>query len=80
MTIYPNFGPWIKAVDRGPVSRRGLCLQERELSSRVLHFTRVGKVLECRECTAEGDKKDMAFEGAGGAKQGSALVKFECYG
>ena len=59
VTIYPNFGPWIKAVDRGPVSRRGWCLQERELSPRVLHFTRDRIVWECRECTAEEDKREM---------------------
>lgn len=37
VTLYPNFGSWVKVVER-PVPRRGWCFQERELSPRVLHF------------------------------------------
>lgn len=73
VTIYPNFGHWIKAVERGPVSRRGWCLQERELSPRVLHFTRDRMLWECRECMAEEDKREMASKAQAAEKRAAHL-------
>ncbi|KAH6629965.1 heterokaryon incompatibility protein-domain-containing protein, partial [Chaetomium sp. MPI-SDFR-AT-0129] len=60
VTIYPNFGPWVLGIQRGPVFRRGWCLQEREMSPRVLHYTRDRLMWECRECTAAEDKPELA--------------------
>ncbi|KAK4140130.1 heterokaryon incompatibility protein-domain-containing protein [Dichotomopilus funicola] len=60
VTIYPNFGPWVQGIQRGPVFRRGWCLQEREMSPRVLHYTRDRLMWECRECTASEDKPELA--------------------
>jgi hypothetical protein len=39
----------LKAILDSPLSSRAWCLQERMLSSRILHFTKQGLVLECRE-------------------------------
>lgn len=49
--IYPNYGFFIDSI-RGPLSSRGWTLQERELSSRILHYTKDQILWECRECTA----------------------------
>lgn len=59
VTIYPNFGPWITALQHGAVFSRGWCLQERELSPRVLHYTRDRLLWECRECTASEDEPEL---------------------
>lgn len=56
VTIYPNFGPWMKSLQKGPVFSRGWCLQERELCNRVLHFTAERLLWECRQCTASEDE------------------------
>ncbi|KAK4124395.1 HET-domain-containing protein [Parathielavia appendiculata] len=58
VTIYPNFGPWARGVQRGAVSRRGWCLQEREMSPRVLHYTRDRLMWECRESIASEDRPE----------------------
>lgn len=60
LTIYPNFGPWIKGVQSGAVFRRGWCLQEREMSPRMLHYTKDRLMWECRECTASEDNPELA--------------------
>lgn len=73
VTVYPNFGPWIKTVESGPVFRRGWCLQERELSPRVLHFTRDRLMWECRACTASEDKRMMVEKVEQGKKQAAHL-------
>ena len=39
----------LKAISDSPLSNRAWCLQERMLSSRILHFTKQGLVLECRK-------------------------------
>lgn len=57
--FYPNFGPWIKALQSGPVFSRGWCLQERELSNRVVHYTKERLLWECRECIASEDEPEM---------------------
>ncbi|KAK5996877.1 hypothetical protein PT974_02224 [Cladobotryum mycophilum] len=51
VTIYPNFGPWIKSLQGGAIFSRGWCLQERELSPELLW--------ECRECTAAEDEPEF---------------------
>lgn len=38
-----------RATLNSPLSKRALCLQERMLSARTLHFTRKGTIWECRE-------------------------------
>ncbi|KAH6844617.1 heterokaryon incompatibility protein-domain-containing protein [Chaetomium sp. MPI-CAGE-AT-0009] len=59
VTISPDFGPWIQGIQRSAVSRRAWCLQERELSPRVLHYTRDRLMWECRKCTASEDKPHL---------------------
>ena len=49
--IYQNYGPFIDCI-KGPLSSRGWTLQERELSPRILHYTKDQVLWECRECTA----------------------------
>jgi hypothetical protein len=39
---------WTKMFEKGPLQQRGWCLQERELSPRVLHFTPTQVLWECR--------------------------------
>jgi hypothetical protein len=43
----PN--PWVDSFFQNPLHSRGWTLQERELSPRMLHFTRMHVVWECRE-------------------------------
>ncbi|KAK4031535.1 heterokaryon incompatibility protein-domain-containing protein [Parachaetomium inaequale] len=62
VTVYPNFGPWVKSIKRGAVFGRGWCLQEREMSPRALHYTRDRLLWECRECTASEDGRQAAME------------------
>lgn len=57
--IYPHFGPWVKSIQKGSVFTRGWCLQEREMSPRVLHFTRERLLWECRQCVASEDKPEL---------------------
>lgn len=59
VTIYPDFGPWMKSLQKGPVFSRAWCLQERELCNRVLHYTGERLLWECRECTASEDEPDF---------------------
>ena len=73
VTIYPNFGPWIKSINRGPVFRRGWCLQEREMSPRVLHFTKSRILWECRESNASEDAPEMVSKAAQNLQLGSHL-------
>jgi hypothetical protein len=47
-------GSWLDAV-KGPVSKRGLCFQERKLSPRIIHFTRDRILWECRVAIASED-------------------------
>lgn len=49
--IYQNHGPFLDCIE-GPLSSRGWTLQERELSPRILHYTKGQVLWECRECTA----------------------------
>jgi hypothetical protein len=49
--VYPNYGFFIDSV-KGVLSSRGWALQERELSSRILHYTKYQILWECRVCTA----------------------------
>jgi hypothetical protein len=56
VTIYADPGPWIKGIQNGPVSTRGWCLQEREMSPRVLFFTHGRLMWECQTCTASEDE------------------------
>lgn len=46
--IYPALPPFGKTIT-GPLSRRGWTLQERELSPRILHFTKNRFLWECRK-------------------------------
>ncbi|KAF4990911.1 hypothetical protein FDECE_14203 [Fusarium decemcellulare] len=43
----PN--PWVPSFRENPLFSRGWTLQERELSPRILHFTRTTIIWECRE-------------------------------
>lgn len=47
--IYQGFDDWISAVN-GPLQKRGWALQERHLSPRILHFTNLRLLFECRVC------------------------------
>ncbi|KAJ3455290.1 hypothetical protein MRS44_013890 [Fusarium solani] len=73
LTIYPSFGPWIKGINQGPVFRRGWCLQEREMSPRVLHFTKSRILWECRETIASEDAPEMVSKAARDLELGSYL-------
>jgi hypothetical protein len=73
VTIYPNFGPWIKGIEHGAVFQRGWCLQERELSPRVLHYTQNRLMWECRECDASEDRPKMQSEASAAAKLAAHL-------
>jgi hypothetical protein len=41
---------WVAPFLSAPLFQRGWTLQERELSTRVLHFTSTDVIYECREC------------------------------
>jgi len=51
ITISPLFPPWYISL-KGPLITRGWTLQERELSPRVVHFTKNRLLWECRACNA----------------------------
>jgi hypothetical protein len=50
ITIYRGFNDWISALN-GPLQKRGWALQERHLSPRILHFTNLRLLFECRVCS-----------------------------
>ncbi|KAH7393512.1 heterokaryon incompatibility protein-domain-containing protein [Cadophora sp. MPI-SDFR-AT-0126] len=58
ITIYPWSTEWSNA-HRGPLSTRGWCFQERELSRRTLHFTTHRIFWECRTAIASEDHPSM---------------------
>lgn len=58
VTIHPNFGHWMTALN-GPLSSRGWTLQERQLSLRILHYTKLRVLWECRECTPSEDQPEI---------------------
>lgn len=50
--VQPSFsGPWIQGI-QGPLQERAWVLQERHLSTRVVHYTRKCIMWECRKSTA----------------------------
>jgi hypothetical protein len=51
LKIYPYLPPFEKAI-RGPLSARAWTLQERELSSRIIHCTKHWMLWECRRSLA----------------------------
>ncbi|KAJ9657226.1 hypothetical protein H2198_004452 [Neophaeococcomyces mojaviensis] len=59
--IYPKPKFFARAL-QGPLSTRGWTLQERELSPRILHFTRDRILWECRTCIASEDEPEMALK------------------
>lgn len=46
--FYKDRTAWIHLVARGPLQSRGWCLQERELSPRIVHWTAEQVAWECR--------------------------------
>jgi len=62
VTVHPWSSEWENA-HRGPLSTRGWCFQERELSRRILAFTAHRIVWECRTAMASEDHPAMiAFD------------------
>ncbi|PVH81595.1 HET-domain-containing protein, partial [Cadophora sp. DSE1049] len=58
ITIHPWSNEWCN-YHRGPLSTRGWCFQERELSRRTLHFTTHRIFWECRTAIASEDHPSM---------------------
>ncbi|KAF2432486.1 HET-domain-containing protein [Tothia fuscella] len=58
-TILPTFKNWTSSLTGQPLLSRGWCLQERELSCRVLHFTADRVLWECRESYASEDNSSL---------------------
>ncbi|KAK0099698.1 hypothetical protein ONS95_013409 [Cadophora gregata] len=58
ITIHPWSTEWSNS-HRGPLSTRGWCFQERELSRRTLHFTKHRIFWECRTAIASEDHPSM---------------------
>lgn len=56
--IWQNYGTFIDRI-KGPLNVRGWTLQERELSPRILHYTKDQVLWECRECTASEARPEM---------------------
>jgi hypothetical protein len=52
--IYPVLPPFARTIT-GPLAARGWTLQERELSPRIIHFTKNRILWECRRCVAAED-------------------------
>ncbi|PQE07088.1 heterokaryon incompatibility protein [Rutstroemia sp. NJR-2017a BVV2] len=76
VTIYPHFGPWVKGIQRGSVFTRGWCLQEREMSPKILHFTRERLLWECRQCVASEDKPQLELKQDANKKLAAHLSNF----
>jgi hypothetical protein len=55
--VYLKHGPFIDSI-KGPLSARGWTLQERELSPRILHYTKHQVLWECRDCIASETKPE----------------------
>lgn len=49
--IHRDYASFQDSIE-GPLSKRGWTLQERELSPRILYYTKDQVIWECRECTA----------------------------
>lgn len=63
-TLLPTGPSWKVAVDRGPLYRRGWTLQERIMSTRIVHFTRDAVFWECSElCAMEFRQTEGLFLG-----------------
>jgi hypothetical protein len=60
--IAPPPPVWKKMIESGPLGSRAWCFQERQLSPRVVHFTRHGLMWECRTCIATEDKPQSGLE------------------
>jgi hypothetical protein len=61
ISTFPKLGSWLNAI-KGPVSKRGWCFQERELSPRIIHFTRDRILWECRVAIASEDLPQMELK------------------
>ncbi|KAK3935470.1 heterokaryon incompatibility protein-domain-containing protein [Diplogelasinospora grovesii] len=60
VTIYPYLHDFVDMVSNGPVSTRGWCFQERQLSKRVIYFTEKCIAWECRDAAATEAQPNMA--------------------
>lgn len=62
-SIMPRPPPiWKKMIESGPLGSRAWCFQERQLSPRVMHFTRHALVWECCTCVATDDQPRPGLE------------------
>jgi hypothetical protein len=64
ITVYPHLGDWENSVEAGPLSKRGWCFQERQLSRRMIHFTEMRILWECNSCISSEDQKEMRYRPA----------------
>ncbi|KAF8858560.1 HET-domain-containing protein [Acephala macrosclerotiorum] len=55
MLLKPTVQLWDKVLEASPFNRRGWTLQERELSPRILYFTKDTMHFECREARGIGN-------------------------
>lgn len=58
--IFPHIPPWTKSLS-GPLSARAWTLQERELSPRILHYTKNRILWECKVSIASEDDPDHFY-------------------
>ncbi|KAE9369015.1 HET-domain-containing protein [Stipitochalara longipes BDJ] len=61
ITVYPHLGDWENSIEAGPLSKRGWCFQERQLSRRMIHFTEMRILWECNSFISSEDQKEMRY-------------------
>ncbi|KXH64490.1 hypothetical protein CNYM01_13990 [Colletotrichum nymphaeae SA-01] len=52
VTFQPYLADWAQSVTNGPLFSRGWCFQERQLSKRIIYFTKSQVLWECRASIA----------------------------
>ncbi|KAK1484814.1 heterokaryon incompatibility protein [Colletotrichum cuscutae] len=52
VTFQPYMADWAQSVTNGPLFSRGWCFQERQLSKRIIYFTKIQVLWECRASIA----------------------------
>lgn len=60
--IYPHLADWAGAMTSGKMYTRGWCFQERQLSKRMIYFTTMRVLWECREAKASEDHPEFVSD------------------